>query len=692
MSLIVEHSVWWLVIAPVVGFVYAWILYRNTRDIFSPRIQILLGIFRFAVVTLLVILLSGVLVKHVKNRYEKPLVVLAFDNSQSMVQLPDSLEVRRQWQVLSKDLETKLTRDFEVIKLRFGSSVSDSLSFEFNEPETNISEVFTYIQERFPQRVISGLVLASDGIINRGRDPSNMPETRMFPVFPIAYGDTSTRKDLSFHEVRFNEITFSNSQFPIEIYIRAESCKNQRSSVSIYSNHKKLWSSDFTIYSDNQVITFSPLLTAEKPGLIRYTLEINPVEGEINTQNNRMDIFVEVKDSRLKVLILADAPHPDIAAIKKVFAFRDIYQIEDDLISDFKKDILQYDLIIFHQLPSTRVSINDIYEQTRKAGKPVLFILGQSSDIELFNAMQIGLKINGQGESFVNAYPVLSSDFQLFKTDNRLLETLDKLPPLISPDGIYSIAPTAIPYFYQKVDNVLTSNPLIVFHRNQNQEIGIIAGEGLWWWRNILYQNYQNHEIFEEFFHTIVQYLISGESTGNFRVRVANRFQGNEHVKFSAELYDATFKLMNDPEVHLEIKDENGVTYPYIFNRVGSAYELDAGIFNSGVYYWTATTEFNKAELTAKGNFVVEQTLAEKNYLKANHALLFSLSQKSGGKLIYPSQVDSIPLLLKKTGNTATKVYSEESFFKLNDFWWLLALIVVLISAEWVIRKWSGIL
>jgi hypothetical protein len=88
------------------------------RDIFSPRIQILLGIFRFAVVTLLVILLSGVLVKHVKSRYEKPLVVLAFDNSQSMVQLPDSLEVRRQWQVLSKDLETKLSRDFEVIKLR----------------------------------------------------------------------------------------------------------------------------------------------------------------------------------------------------------------------------------------------------------------------------------------------------------------------------------------------------------------------------------------------------------------------------------------------------------------------------------------------------------------------------------------------------------------------------------------------
>jgi hypothetical protein len=37
-----------------------------------------------------------------------------------------------------------------------------------------------------------------------------------------------------------------------------------------------------------------------------------------------MDIFVEVKDSRLKVLFLADAPHPDIAAIKKVFAFRDI--------------------------------------------------------------------------------------------------------------------------------------------------------------------------------------------------------------------------------------------------------------------------------------------------------------------------------------------------------------------------------
>ncbi len=692
MSFIFENSGWWLVLAPVVGFVYAFVLYRNTHDIFDRKIQILLGILRFVVVTILVIVLMGVLIKLTSHRFEKPLVVLALDNSQSMAQLPDSTEIRKNLPGLLKNLESKLAPEFEVKNVSFGSSVNDTLNFRFDESETNMASLLTYIQERYPNRIIGGLVLVSDGIINRGQDPLTMAESKLYPIFPIAMGDTSTRRDLFFQEVRYNQITFTGNQFPVEIYLKAESCNSQKSSVTISSNNKKLWTSDFTVSSENQIITFSPALMAEKPGIIRYTIEIKPIEEESNVKNNRMDFFIEVKDTRVKVLILADAPHPDIAALKKVFIFRDIYQAEDYLISNFDKDIHQFDLIIFHQLPSTRVSVNDIYEQALKAGKPVMFILGQSSDIELLNAMEIGLKVTATGKKFVNAYPLLVADFQLFRTDHRLVETFDKLPPLISPDGKYSVSPIAVPYLLQKIDNVLTSNPLILFHRKKNQSVAIIAGEGLWWWRNILYQNYRDHEIFEDFIHNMVQYLISSEPTGNFRVKVGNRFRGNEHVKFNAELYDATFKLVNEPEVHLEIKDENGVRYPFIFNRIGDIYELDAGIFNPGIYSWTARTTFNKEELSAGGIFVVEHTIAEKNYLKANHRLLFDLSENSGGKMVWPVQTDSIPQWLKKMGNTATKVYTEESYVKLNDLGWLLALMIILISGEWAIRKWSGIL
>jgi len=60
--------------------------------------------------------------------------------------------------------------------------------------------------------------------------------------------------------------------------------------------------------------------------------------------------------------------------------------------------------------------------------------------------------------------------------------------------------------------------------------------------------------------------------------------------------------------------------------------------------------------------------------------------------MVWPVQTDSIPQWLKKMGNTATKVYTEESYVKLNDLGWLLALMIILISGEWAIRKWSGIL
>lgn len=84
------------------------------------------------------------------------------------------------------------------------------------------------------------------------------------------------------------------------------------------------------------------------------------MDNEENTINNRKDIYVEVLDSKKKILILASAPHPDIAAFKSVIEQNKNYESEFATMDDMSKvkDISAYDMIILHNLPNNTNSTN----------------------------------------------------------------------------------------------------------------------------------------------------------------------------------------------------------------------------------------------------------------------------------------------------------------------------------------------
>ena len=60
------------------------------------------------------------------------------------------------------------------------------------------------------------------------------------------------------------------------------------------------------------------ILEATESGVNRYVARLSSLSGEVSTLNNRKDIFIEVLDARQNILILANAPHPDISAYKNI--------------------------------------------------------------------------------------------------------------------------------------------------------------------------------------------------------------------------------------------------------------------------------------------------------------------------------------------------------------------------------------
>src|SRR3546814_14322046 len=77
-----------------------------------------------------------------------------------------------------------------------------------------------------------------------------------------------------------------------------------------------------------------------------------------------------------------------------------------------------------------------------------------------------------------------------------------------------------------------------------------------------------NHDAVDVLITQTVQYLATREDTRRFRLNMPKSiFSENEEVTFTAELYNESYEAVTSPDVRLEIKNEKGQTFPYIFSK-----------------------------------------------------------------------------------------------------------------------------
>jgi hypothetical protein len=82
----------------------------------------------------------------------------------------------------------KLGDDYEVEYLNLGSSIKLSDSVNFNQKKTNISQLFDYVNNTYARENIGAVVLASDGIYNRGNNPNYKSLNKNTVLYSIGMG------------------------------------------------------------------------------------------------------------------------------------------------------------------------------------------------------------------------------------------------------------------------------------------------------------------------------------------------------------------------------------------------------------------------------------------------------------------------------------------------------------------------
>lgn len=693
-----EYSLWFLPLILLAAFGFAYFVYffkQKNKTAFTDKQKYLLFALRFLGVFLILFLLISP-VKRIKNKtIEKPVVVLLQDNSSSLSAVKQSDYYKTKYIENLDKLSNNLSKDYNIVRLLLGSStvqLKDEVKFKdtlkFNDFATDISQAMEFINENFSLENLSAVVLASDGIATQGRNFLNLADNFSSPVYTVAMGDTTVRKDVLISDIQYNKIAFIDTDYPIEVTVRADKALGETSSLFMVKDGKTTQIKSFSVDNNDYSVTAELKATSKKAGIEKISFYVSEINGESNKANNRKDIFIEVLDAKKKVLITSNAPHPDISAIKTALGSNQNYTIDVNIAGNNPKNPADYDLVILHSLPDNSASYNTIKNLLDK-GVNLLFIVGQSTNIQLFNALKTGIQINTLSSSTNNVLASYNPSFSLFTATEDLTNILKDLPPMMSNTAKYSVNSNIQTLLYQKIGAVSTTYPLIAFNNDANSKIGFILGENIWRWRLQNYLINQTTEQIDGLISKTSQLLSTKTDKNRFRIEHKDVYQQNENVIFTAQFYNESFELINTPEITLNIQSQNNNS-TYTFGKNNNAYYLNLSSLPEGEYSFTAKTTYNNKEYKQSGRFAVSSVNMELTNLVAKHSDLYTLSAKTDAAMVQAENITDLQEMIKNNGNIRPIIHVSTENRKFISLWWYWLLIILSLGGEWFLRKYYG--
>jgi hypothetical protein len=686
-EIIFQYSPWWIVLCLLLGLGYAMFFYFNSK--FEKKFKWVLAILRGLLVSLLAFLLLNPLMKYITSTILKPSVVVLFDDSQSM---------KFGGENLLKDLKTKVfevqsqikAKDFDCIVLPLSSDkvIEAENDLKFENRKTNISTAFQNLKSNYEGQNLSDVVLISDGILNDGVSPtfSKYP----FAVHTVGFGDTTAKKDIKINGITANKIAYLGSKFSVNADISAYGFANQADNIVIKdSKGVILAKKDFAIGQADYFSSISFELQANKAGKARYIVEVGKKQGEFSTLNNTKEIVIEVVDGKEKILVLAAAPHPDLKALRSILDKNSLFETTFSIqpTADAKDP---FDILILHHLPDVQGAYSAIVQRAMAKNKPVLYFVGSKTNFTALNSMQSVFSITTSGNKLDKATPIRNALFQKFQLNNTADDIFSKMPPLIVPFGEYKLNTGAENILLQKVVNVPTPKTLLGINVNSEKKSAVFVGEGLWQWRLEEYALTENQVNIDELILKTLQLISLKEDKSKLRIYpISETFNVDESIQIAAETYNNLYEKIFDQNINVKINGEKGFAKTFNFQNSKDQSSFTLAKLPAGIYTYSATATILGKTETTNGQFVVSQNDTELSNSTADFSLLKTISAANNGKFLPAASVSNLVEVISKN-NLTNKLSSSEELKDLVNIKWILALLLLLASLEWVARKYFG--
>ena len=612
---------------------------------------------------------------------EKPNLVVAIDNSESVKYLNQDENVKQLVDALKAN--DSLNRNFNVEFYTFGKDLNATDSLTFDERQSNMALVFQRLSEVY-NNSISPTVLVSDGNQTYGNDYEFISNRYKQPVFPVILGDTTQFTDLKIQQLNVNKYAYLKNKFPVEIITIYNGSSTVNTQLKITSGTTTVHSQNLSFNANNASQIISINLPANRVGVNSYKAELLPLDNEKNTVNNVKNFAVEVIDQKTNVAIISEISHPDLGALKKAIESNEQRQADIINTNEFLNKSNDYQMVIMYQ-PNNNFRL--VQREIESLQLNAFTILGTKTNWSVVNNLQPNYQqvITGQIENY---QPWLNSNYATFIIDKL---NFDDYPPLESEFGELKFSIPIEPILFKSVNGTQIDEPLLATFEANDRREAVLIGEGIWKWRAQTYLDQKSFYEFDDFIGKIVQYLSTNQKKSRLNVGYESFYNGNDDVKISAQFFNKNYEFDAKATINISLKNKtNNTTRTFPFVLKNTNYQVDLSGLLPGEYSFTVKVD--NTNMSKSGEIKILDYNVEQQFLNANVTKLQHLATNSNGESYFIENVNIIASNLLNDSRFSTIQKSSKNVVPLIDWKYLLAIIIFCLSAEWFIRKYNGLI
>ena len=653
-------------------------MYFKERRIPKKSLRITAAIARFLAIFVLSALLLEPMIHQEVKVSEPSHIILAVDNSNSVAKATTPNEIND----FIEEIKNSFQGTNELGVYTFGVDAGPNDEFTLDEKGTNISSVFSQIKQDYEGREVGGVILLSDGIYNTGQNPIYHNTLPKVPFFTLGLGDTTQRKDAWIENLRVNSVSYIGNEFPINALVRANGFSGKNLKVVIEYNGKSIFQKSWTPRQENDVLLVSTFAKADKKGLFPVAVSVSP-DSE-NPLNNRITKYIEVKDDQKKILILAGASHPDINGIKEVIEKYQEFKVVL-AINEIPKTLDEYDVVLVHDINNSQFLT---FREELKDFKGGLIIFEGEKispsvlEKNLFSVTPAGIfSETGQWQLLGN-----NGLFDLGPNTQEVFKSSPEVNLLLSRQKIGDLKVVA----QAIVKGVESNYPIIMAGKIKGYPRVLIRSTDIWRTRMYAYAKNQSTAEVDELMHSLLRY----SSTFGAKDRLMLDFSNvvNQGVPFTlqATVLTSEFVPTTEAEVTMTLQHENDRPIEWSLFARDKSYFRKISQPKPGNYTFEVNATYGDEKLVKKGRFSVSDYSLEDFDQTARWDVLRKISDQSYGNFIPWSKRDQILNELRSIGIEKPRVKTIDKLTKAISDPLFLILLLLFLTIEWGVRRWSG--
>ncbi len=576
----------------------------------------------------------------------------------------------------------------------------------------------------------AAVVFLTDGIVTQGaplEEAAAAARAQGVPLFIVGLGSESPVRNLAVSDLLVDDVVFRDDVVNFQFRLTAQGYAGRDVRLVLRDADRDTVLAETTVAAPEDdepkrcQITYRP----PEQGRFRFQVRVVPLEDEQTTSDNQVSRVVTVRDEKIKVLLVAGYPNFEFRHLKTMLerdttvqlhtvlqeADWEYAQIDKTALPTVplgREELFAYDVIIYgdvnpQEIPASTLELLREFVVVRGGG--IVFVAGPRY-----------MPAEYRGTPLEELLPVDLLELRVPEPDRPLtqpwrlqLTDLGRGSPFMqlgdSPQQTQMLWSRLAPlYWYLHVDRLKPAARALGVHPARRTADGapmpvvclqfVGAGRVLfhgtdetWRWRFRL-----GDVLFARYWVQAIRYLsrskLQDEQLGAELTVARRRFRLGESIQFRVRFLHRPQQAVG--EVVVMVQQEGGPSHRVVLaphRNVPGVYEGGPGPLPPGDYRaWIVAPVLGREREPVQ--FQVQPPPGERDQLKCDFRLLARVARSTGGTLLAPEQFDRLSRLLPRGRQVALEPLPPLSLW---NHWLLVGLVLGLLSAEWVWRKWQGL-